>query len=172
MQSMNLLQTFRHRLPWVGAATCALGIATAAAQPTRERTPDVSNKALITTQTPAVQKPGAKGARVPKQYSIEQFMATTKVGGASFSHDEKEILFHSNKSGIFNVYSIPIGGGEAKQLTSSTKESTYLATALRNDSAFLTPTTKAATRTRISTCASSTGQSAISRPARRRRRIS
>src|SRR5439155_22319734 len=42
-----------------------------------------------------------------KQYTIEQFMATTRVGGATFSPDEKSILFHSNKSGIFNVYTTP-----------------------------------------------------------------
>ena len=64
-------------------------------------------------------------------------MATTRVGGSAFSSDEKSILFHSNKSGIFNVYSIPIGGGEAKQLTNSTKESTYIAAAFPNDARFI-----------------------------------
>src|SRR3954469_4092490 len=72
-----------------------------------------------------------------KQYTIEQFMDTTRVGGATFSHDEKSILFHSNKTGIFNVYSIPIEGGEPKQLTNSTKESTYMVSAFPNDDRFL-----------------------------------
>lgn len=72
-----------------------------------------------------------------KQYTIEQFMATTRVGGAAFSNDEKEILFHSNQSGIFNVYGIPVSGGKAKQLTNSTKESTYIVTAFPNDARFL-----------------------------------
>src|SRR5437879_12990047 len=72
-----------------------------------------------------------------KQYTIEQFMATTRVGGATFSPDEKSILFHSNKSGIFNVYSMPVSGGEPKQLTNSTKESTYIVSAFRDDARFL-----------------------------------
>jgi dipeptidyl aminopeptidase/acylaminoacyl peptidase len=60
-----------------------------------------------------------------KEYTIEQFMNTTRVGGSSFSADEKPILFHTNKTGIFNVYSVAVTGGAAAQLTSSTKESTY-----------------------------------------------
>lgn len=64
-------------------------------------------------------------------------MATTRVGGAAFSNDEKEILFHSNQSGIFNVYSIPVSGGKPKELTNSTKESTYIVTAFPNDARFL-----------------------------------
>src|SRR6185295_5245517 len=59
--------------------------------------------------------------RVVKQYTIEQFMDTTRIGGASFSSDERQLLFHSNKTGIFNVYTAPVAGGEAKQLTTSTK---------------------------------------------------
>ena len=83
-----------------------------------------------------VAKPSASPAP-PKQYTIEQFMNTERVGGASFSHDESSILFHSNKSGIFNVYSVPIGGGEMKPLTNSTKESTYIVSAFPNDARFL-----------------------------------
>jgi len=60
-----------------------------------------------------------------KQYTIEQFMNTVRIWGSSFSPDEKSILFSSNKSGIFNVYSVAATGGQPAQLTSSTKESTY-----------------------------------------------
>ena len=105
-----------------------------------ERRPDVTDKALITKEKPSTDKKASKkSGRGPavKQYTIEQFMGTTKVGGSSFSHDEKAILFHSNKSGIFNVYSIPVSGGEPKQLTNSTKESTYLVSAFRSDPRFL-----------------------------------
>src|SRR5438046_305780 len=83
----------RLRVVWLAARILAK-------KPSAERKPDVSNKALITKQTPVTKK-DSKG---PKQYTIEQFMATTRIGGASFSSDEKSILFHSNKSGIFNVY--------------------------------------------------------------------
>src|SRR5215203_2617381 len=60
-----------------------------------------------------------------KEYTIEQFMNTVRIGGSSFSSDEKSLLFHNNKSGIFNVYSVPVSGGAATQLTNSTKESTF-----------------------------------------------
>jgi dipeptidyl aminopeptidase/acylaminoacyl peptidase len=64
-------------------------------------------------------------------------MDTTRVGGSAFSHDEKSILFYSNKTGIFNVYSIPVAGGAPNQLTNSTKESTYVASCFPNDPRFL-----------------------------------
>jgi dipeptidyl aminopeptidase/acylaminoacyl peptidase len=93
---------------------------------------------LVRAQSPT---PSPKREETPaqsvKQYTIEQFMATTRVGGAAFSNDEKEILFHSNQSGIFNVYSIPVSGGNPKQLTNSTKESTYVVSAFPNDARFL-----------------------------------
>jgi dipeptidyl aminopeptidase/acylaminoacyl peptidase len=76
-------------------------------------------------QRPASHTARKTTATPVKQYTIEQFMDTTRIGGSSFSPDEKSILFHSNKSGIFNVYSVGIAGGDATQLTSSTKESTY-----------------------------------------------
>jgi len=65
-----------------------------------------------------------KVQRPSKQYTIEQFMATTRVSGASFSPDEKEILFSSNQTGIFNVYRVPVGGGSAVAVTSSTTDTT------------------------------------------------
>src|SRR5262249_47384838 len=89
---------------------------------------------LIFAQTPT---PQSEQPVPVKQYTIDQFMATTRVGGASFSPDENSILFHSNKSGIFNVYSLPVSGGEPKQLTNSTKESTYIVSAFPNDARFL-----------------------------------
>jgi len=81
------------------------------------------------------EKPAA--ARQIKQYSIEQFLNTTRITGSSFSSDDKSILFSSNKTGIFNVYSIPAGGGEPKQLTHSTTESTYAVSYFPHDSRLL-----------------------------------
>ena len=72
-----------------------------------------------------------------KEYTIEQFMNTVRIGGSSFSSDEKSILFHNNKSGIFNVYSAPVTAGAATQLTNSTKESTFAISYFPNDSRFL-----------------------------------
>ena len=45
-----------------------------------------------------------------KRYTIEQFMATISIAGASFSADEKRILFSSNATGIFNAYTLPVEG--------------------------------------------------------------
>jgi dipeptidyl aminopeptidase/acylaminoacyl peptidase len=73
----------------------------------------------------------------PRQYTIEQFMNTVRIGGSSFSADEKSILFHSNKSGIFNVYSVAVTGGDAAQLTNSTKESTFALSYFPNDARIL-----------------------------------
>src|SRR2546422_10223261 len=52
-----------------------------------------------------------------KQYTIEQFMATTSVTGASFSADEKRLLYSSKQSGIFYVYSVPAAGWAATRTT-------------------------------------------------------
>ncbi|MBA2501300.1 MAG: S9 family peptidase [Pyrinomonadaceae bacterium] len=76
-------------------------------------------------------------ARAVRQYTIEQFMNTTRVGGSSFSPDEKSILFHSNKTGIFNVYTVPTTGGAPQQLTRSTTESTYAVSYFPTDARFL-----------------------------------
>ena len=64
-------------------------------------------------------------------------METVRIGGSSFSADEKQILFHSNKTGIFNVYTVPATGGEPKQLTNSTKESTFAVSYFPNDARFI-----------------------------------
>jgi dipeptidyl aminopeptidase/acylaminoacyl peptidase len=82
--------------------------------------------------------PGAMAAaKPPKQYTIEQFMATTTISGASFSRDEKNILFTSNESGIPNVYTQPVGGGKPVALTKSTTDSTYAVGYFRNDDRIL-----------------------------------
>jgi dipeptidyl aminopeptidase/acylaminoacyl peptidase len=72
-----------------------------------------------------------------KEYTIEQFMNTVRIAGSSFSSDEKSILFHTNKTGIYNVYSVPVSGGAPAQLTSSTKESTYAVSYFPKDTRFL-----------------------------------
>jgi acyl-CoA dehydrogenase len=56
---------------------------------------------LLSTATAQTGKP-------VKEYTIEQFMNTTRISGSSFSADEKSILFSSNKTGIFNAYSVAV----------------------------------------------------------------
>ncbi|HEY6136370.1 MAG TPA: S9 family peptidase [Thermoanaerobaculia bacterium] len=71
--------------------------------------------ALSLAATAAKQRPS-------KRYTVEQFMATIGIGGASFSPDESKILFSSNETGIFNAYTVPVTGGKPTRLTDSTKE--------------------------------------------------
>jgi dipeptidyl aminopeptidase/acylaminoacyl peptidase len=86
----------------------------------------------------AVAAPAAKASqKTPKRYTIEQFMATTSITGASFSKDEKQILFSSNESGIFNVYTMPVSGGKPVALTKSTTDSTYAVGYFYNDDRIL-----------------------------------
>ncbi len=72
-----------------------------------------------------------------KYYSIEQFMNTVSIRGRSFSHDESKILYTSNKTGIYNIYAVPVKGGEPELLTDSKKESYYIVSAFPNDNRVL-----------------------------------
>jgi dipeptidyl aminopeptidase/acylaminoacyl peptidase len=63
--------------------------------------------------------------RPSKQYTIDQFLTTTAITGASFSPDESRILISSNKTGIWNIYTVPATGGTWTQVTRSTTDSTY-----------------------------------------------
>jgi dipeptidyl aminopeptidase/acylaminoacyl peptidase len=64
-------------------------------------------------------------ARPARQYAIEEFVQSTGVSGASFNAEESRILFSSNKSGIWNVYSMPVGGGEWTAVTTSATDNNY-----------------------------------------------
>src|SRR5215211_2312399 len=54
----------------------------------------------------AAPAPQAQG-RQPKQYTIDQFLNTVSINDASFSSDESRILFSSNRTGVWNAYTIP-----------------------------------------------------------------
>jgi dipeptidyl aminopeptidase/acylaminoacyl peptidase len=58
----------------------------------------------------------------PGRYTIEQLMAADQLGGFSFSPDSRRLLFTSNRTGIANIFVMPLEGGEARQLTHSTLE--------------------------------------------------
>jgi dipeptidyl aminopeptidase/acylaminoacyl peptidase len=70
-------------------------------------------------------QPAKETARQPKQYSIEQFYVSERIGGGAWSHDASKLLVHSNKSGIMNLYEITVADASQKQMTSSTTESLY-----------------------------------------------
>jgi len=75
--------------------------------------------------------------REVKQYTIEQFMDTVSIGGSSFSQDEKTILFSSNKTGIYNAFTIPVEGGEPAQLTFSEDDAIFALSFFPEDSRIL-----------------------------------
>ncbi|WP_082579947.1 S9 family peptidase [Pelomonas sp. Root1444] len=93
--------------------------------------------AAVPAATAADIKPAAAAPKPAKRYTIEQFMATVNIGGASFSADESRILFHSNETGIFNVYAMPAAGGKPVQLTHSKTDSHYAVSFFPADDRFL-----------------------------------
>ena len=86
---------------------------------------------------PAVSEPAAAAAVDVPKYSIEQFMQTEGVTGASFSPDGSRIVFSSNRSGIYNVYEQPVEGGPARALTDSTTDSIFVIGFFPNDDRLL-----------------------------------
>jgi dipeptidyl aminopeptidase/acylaminoacyl peptidase len=92
---------------------------------------------LLAAAVPAFALPPGAAKRPAKQYTIEQFMETVSISGASFTSDEKTLLFSSNKTGIFNVNAVPVAAGAAMPRTSSTTDSTFLVSAFPLDARFL-----------------------------------
>jgi len=76
-------------------------------------------------------------ARPPKQYAIEDFIDTVSVQGASFSPDDSRVMFSSNRSGIWNAYTMPVGGGEWTAVTQSTTDNVYAVGYFPNDARML-----------------------------------
>lgn len=104
-----------YRTPLAGLALALLaGCAPAAA-------PAVSP---ATGAAPVQAARAAARAQVPR-YTIEQFMATIRNRGASFSPDGQKLVFASNRTGIFNLYEVPVQGGEPLQLTRSTSNAVF-----------------------------------------------
>jgi dipeptidyl aminopeptidase/acylaminoacyl peptidase len=93
--------------------------------------------ASVATAYTAPQQPANTRSRPLKQYTIEQFLNTTSIGGASFSPDESRILFSSNKSGVWNAYTVATTGGEWTPVTRSTRDSTYAVSYFPNDGRIL-----------------------------------
>ena len=75
----------------------------------------------------------ARPVRPVPRYTIEQFMNTTSMVGASFSPDERAILVTSNQSGVFNAYEIPAGGGKPQARTHSTTDGIFTVGYLPHD---------------------------------------
>ena len=71
------------------------------------------------------------------QYSIEQFMDNEAVSGGSFSSDNSNLLISSNRSGIINVYTVPVTGGEPTPVTASDSTSIDAVSYFPNDNRML-----------------------------------
>lgn len=71
------------------------------------------------------------------QYTIAQFMDTEAVFGSGFSPDNSNVLVTSNRSGIYNMYTLPASGGEMKPITASDSSSVYSISYFPNDERIL-----------------------------------
>ena len=64
-------------------------------------------------------------AETLKTYTIEQMMDNEAVFGGSFSPDNSKLLVSSNRSGIYNMYTVPAAGGELMPVTASDSSSVF-----------------------------------------------
>jgi dipeptidyl aminopeptidase/acylaminoacyl peptidase len=128
------MKTSRFHFPVRAGLQAALVLAAAWAPRVPAQVPAAKEPRNAAIPAPANPTPGRTAV---KEYTIEQFMATTRVGGSAFTPDEMAVLFHSNQSGIFNVYRVPCAGGPATQLTHSARESTFLVSTFPFDERFL-----------------------------------
>ncbi len=64
-------------------------------------------------------------AETLKTYTIEQMMDNEAIGGGSFSPDKSKLLVSSNRSGIYNMYTVPVSGGEFIPVTESDSSSVF-----------------------------------------------
>ena len=71
------------------------------------------------------------------QYSIEDFMNSTRYSGASFSPNNDKLLVSDNSMGIFNVYAIEFDGSDKEQLTFSESDAMLAISYFPKDERFL-----------------------------------
>ncbi len=72
-----------------------------------------------------------------KSYTIEQMMDNEAVFGGSFSPDKSKVLVTSNRSGIYNMYSVPVTGGEYHPESVSDSSSVFGISYFPNDQRIL-----------------------------------
>ena len=76
-------------------------------------------------------------AQTMQTYTIEQMMDNEAIGGGSFSPDKSKLLISSNRSGIYNMYTIPVTGGQLEPLTKSDSTSIFSISYFPNDERIL-----------------------------------
>lgn len=72
-----------------------------------------------------------------KEYSINQFMDNESVNGGSFSHDKSKLLVTSNRTGVFNMFTISIKNGEFTPESKSDSSSVFSISYFPNDDRIL-----------------------------------
>ncbi|TLP80319.1 S9 family peptidase [Maribacter sp. ACAM166] len=64
-------------------------------------------------------------AKIPDSYTIKQMMDNESIAGGSFYHDNSKLLVSSNRSGIYNMYTLALNGGELQPVTQSDSASVF-----------------------------------------------
>ncbi|WP_108423036.1 S9 family peptidase [Flagellimonas amoyensis] len=64
-------------------------------------------------------------AETMQTYTIAQMMDNEAIGGGSFSPDNSKLLISSNRSGIYNMYTVPASGGDMLPVTQSDSSSVF-----------------------------------------------
>ena len=72
-----------------------------------------------------------------KTYDAETFFETISLSGGSISHDDSQLLYSSDESGILNAYSLSFSSGKVKALTTSKKNSIRVVSWFPQDKRFL-----------------------------------
>ncbi|ALM07415.1 peptidase S9 [Sediminicola sp. YIK13] len=60
-----------------------------------------------------------------KTYTIEQMMDNESINGGSFSPDQSKLLVSSNRSGIYNMYTVSVEGGDLMPVSASDSSSVF-----------------------------------------------
>jgi dipeptidyl aminopeptidase/acylaminoacyl peptidase len=72
-----------------------------------------------------------------RQYRIEELLNSESVVYNSISYDGSRVLYSSDKSGVFNAYSVPTTGGMPIALTDSTEDAVHAISYFPHDNRFL-----------------------------------
>jgi len=70
--------------------------------------------------------------KAARKYDLKTFFSTAKTMGAAVSPDDSTVAYVTDRSGVFNIWTVPATGGEAKQLTNFT-DTVRLVTYTPND---------------------------------------
>jgi dipeptidyl aminopeptidase/acylaminoacyl peptidase len=76
-------------------------------------------------------------AKTIKQYSIEQMLDNESVFGGSFSSDKSKLLVTSNRSGIYNIYTVSTSDGTFTPISKSDSISVWATSFFPNDDRIL-----------------------------------